>query len=610
MKTSRKYNLNLKNVISCGIGTYTGDSRQYSLLKPFVSLSFHSYSGITTEELKSLSISNYNNRVIDFLNNIKIENDIHKTELFSGATYNDSQCSDYFCLLNSDFLIYKFLSGIRIINVGSANGIVEYKVYPYTGDSNNYDWQSNPTFLNLDSNGIYMVVIRDYISDSDIVVCECNKLLSMSHLIPSTTVTLPPTIIGLKEITSDTDNNLRYKTGCVKINPILSEGQKTKIYYTANALLIGGGCSCVVLTCKPYCGNAYNNIVCITDTNSASPVNGSFIMSYKDTICYNISSCVTQCGSCANANFALTSANGLSTITPIIDSTNYSASTLINTSSLDIVVSINRTNGINPDLNTCTVCGVFGFTPSIQTNQCIMIELSAITTTVGGTSNICFYRTHCSNNFIGIANFDYLQLQPQTNIITMCYCDCLCYEATVIAPRCGSCSCEIFGINNLTASLGIVPIPSSTSYFENSSISKSKLPIMISLCNQSISNNNSNGYVNPSVTILPNECVNVNFSYSLSVNHYTSSANFIIKCKPYMHNNYVTICSVETNGDSTNGTGSFIMREFDTLCYSLNIDNSVSSAGSTINLDSVTSSIGLTASINVDKYCDCVGVIV
>jgi len=613
MANARKYNLVMNSVISCGLGSYTGSTATCSLLNSFLMIydtvpqTSYSYPQLTTEQLQTLSTLDYDKRVIDFLDYINIESGIAKEILFSGATTDEPVCSGYHCFLNQNFLVYKFLDGIRVVNVGSANGVIQYRVTGVFGSIYDSGWQNNGTFLGLDSNGMYDVVIRDYITDDDFVVCEYSKIISMPTLIPSTTITLAPKVISLYQITAGSSGPAVYKTGCIKINPsALSAGQKVQVTYTANVTLAGAGASCVQFTCKPNGSGSFVNYDCITNSE-ISPQTNSFTLCCGDTICYNLVAVAGTYGSNANANFCLTGVNGLGTTIPSIDITKCSSSVSSSQSALGVTVTLNRASGFSPAPPVCIITGTIGFTPAIPAGQCVTVGLSALTTSIGGNSNFYLYcKPSGGGSYLCVCSTNNTQLQPQLPTVIARNGDALCYCSTLTAPTPGTNACGRIGIINLTSSSGVSPIMGSP---VSDSVSKvvPATPITLAVCRiTSIGTSCGTGFINLSPALSSGQCVEACYQINQTANGVLIGMSQLnIYCKPNGGGSYLLACTFSTSSALHCSTphGILTIRYGDMICYNNRTQGSAGSC-SDICIQSITGSATLAPSICSTKCRD------
>ena len=613
MGNARKYSLVMNSVISCGLGSYTGSTVTCSLLPSFtinydtVPATSCTYPTLSTTQLQSLSTIEYDNRVIDFLDYINLESGVAKEILYSGSTTTEPECSGYYCLLNPNFLVYKFLNGIRVVNVGSANGVVQYLV---SGGTYNSGWQPTGTFLNLDPNGIFTVAIRDYVASEDFVVCEYNTLISLPALIPSTTVTLTPKVIAFNQLSVGSTGPTTYKTGCIQVSPsALSPGQKVLINYTSNATLAGSsGSACVHLTCRPNGSGSFVNYDCLTNLN-VSPRNNSVTLCYGDVVCYAVIATAGTYGATACANICMTSVNGLSTTVPTIDITRCSAASVAVYPPLSLTTSMNRLYVDSPVLGVCLAGGTFGFSPAIPNGQCVQIQLSSITTSNGGTAQMAFYcKPNGGTSYLCVDGVNSTQIQPQIATLTARYGDSLCYCMTVVAPSAGITSSACACISNLSGSIGVLPLKSTTNNCDNISATRSALPVSIALCRQQDYGQYASGYINVTPA-LPTcgQCVTVCYQVNQTVCGY-GDAIINIFCKPNGGSSFLPYCLLKTEYPTPCGVpnGTFIMRYGDQLCYNNTISTSDFGSCSDICIKSVISTSEVSASINVSKCCDSV----
>jgi hypothetical protein len=210
MGFARKYILNVTNFTSHGVGA-DAVTTQYDLTSAFSGIrntgtgDAYSYQAITVASLATMTIQAYNQRLNDFLSYSQIDSGTQKNNLFSEAVVDDPSCDTMPCMLNNDFTVYKFLTGVRIINIGETYGTAEYAVYvvPATTTSTTTSaptttttstttapivWTTNPTFLDLNPSLTYIVLVRDNLN-GEIICVTSPKTFIINNLIPSTTTT-------------------------------------------------------------------------------------------------------------------------------------------------------------------------------------------------------------------------------------------------------------------------------------------------------------------------------------------------------------------------------------------------------------------------------------
>lgn len=230
MGFARKYILNVTNFTSHGVGA-DALTTQYDLTAAFSGVTntgsgtAYSYLGITVAALGTMSIEAYNQRVTDFLSYSQIDTNTQKNNLLTEAIVEDPSCDLYPCMLNNNFTIYKFLTGVRIINIGSTYGVAEYAVYivpppsptsttsttiPTTATTTTTTttatpiaWTTNPTFLNLNPAATYIALVRDNAS-GEIICITPPKTFIINNLIPSTTTTSTTSTTHTPTITTTT----------------------------------------------------------------------------------------------------------------------------------------------------------------------------------------------------------------------------------------------------------------------------------------------------------------------------------------------------------------------------------------------------------------------
>jgi hypothetical protein len=619
MGIARNYILNISEIMSCGIGTYTGLTYQKSILNPFTATTNNttcSYSSLSVDNLKSLPTIEYNKRVLDFINTLEIETNLIKENLYNLSTFVNNDC-DLICNLNSDFIIYKFLTGIRIVNVGQSIGTIQYKVYPLTGDSNNYVWQTNPTFLDLDQNIIYNVEIRDFYNN--IEICKYSKTISLSLLIPSTTIILPNRTISLNQTSYINNPTLQTKTGCIKITPSFVNGERVLIDYDVNLNILGNAESSILFTCKPNNCSIYSNYVSIINSCGSKITGGTLSLLYGDTICYNITAINNGYGSNAIANFSLTNANGLCSINPIIDITNCSTQVNSCLPQLDIMVSLSgNTINSNTPQNT-TINGVLNFSNQIPNNEYIDIHLCNLNSVNGtNTSTSTFYRKRSTDsNYLQYYVSDKNCTQPDNPIIRAEYGDKFCYNMVLTTPNYGDNSNGVINICDLVGSIGINPTINTNICGNTLSCNKSLTPLskIVSICRTNeymiSGTKKSNGVLNINPILSAGQSINVNYDIQQRSTGCCYSNNQIqIYCKPFNSSSYVLkntyyseIDGITCNYLVCNTSGSFVYNYGDDIYYT-NSSIGMYETCSSIILTSVSDGSSITPSICLSKNSD------
>ena len=596
---ARKYNLNVGSIISHGISACT-TVQQCSILNAFAVQCENvtiSYATITTEQLSVLPNLQYDRRVLDYLEYVNIENETTKQILLTGATYYDPNCENL-CKLNEEFLVYVFLDGVRVVDIGMTYGEAQYKVYPEGADPSLYSWQTNGTFLGIDMNDIYVFEIRDYWNST--THCTVQKTISLPTLVPSTTVVPQPKLVYIDEISVGTVGSLSFNIGCMGIDSILINNEKISVGYEIGVDTIGDGFSCVELTCKPAGCGSFLSYCCLINTGT-SPKSGSFTLCAGDTMCYNSSVNAPTPGSCGYSYFNLTGVNGLGTTIPTIDLGRCDECVVNSIAPINVTVSTSGTT----DASTSTTCvqnGCFVFTPLVPAGQNITLDLSGSTTKiVDGTSSLQIW---C--NSTKIIDHTHLNPQPYLGSVNINNGDELNYVINTSVNSAGSSATSSFNICNTTGSFGVNPIIGSPSG-DTITQTVTATPVTVSICCQHNTYfpppddaADMDGYINaPGIGI--GQCVGVTISKDMTLSQsLDAELNFAIKCQPNGSTGFVSI--IQTNGCQTGSPtcDTFYMCEGDIICYCGYVCANVnpSEAIAFFNLDSVTGHGGIAPTIN------------
>ena len=570
---ARKYNLDVCNLISYGIGA-SGTSCQCSILNSFAVQCENvtvSYASITTQQLAQLPNLQYDQRVLDYLKYVNIESEATKECLLTGATYYDPVCENL-CKLNEEFLVYVFLNGIRIVNIGTVYGEAQYKAYPEGADPSLYSWQTNGTFLGIDMNNIYVFEVRDYWNGA--THCMVQKTISLPTLVPSTTVTPQSKLVYINEISVGTTGSLNFNIGCMGLDPALVNNEKVSVSYDIGVNTIGDGFSCIELTCKPAgCGTflPYN---CLTNVG-VSAMTGSFTLCAGDTMCYNSSVVASTAGSCGYSYFDLNSVNGLSTTIPTIDVGRCSECVTNSIPKTDVTIYTYRTT----DSSTSTTCeqkGCFVFMSPIPVGQSITLDLSGSTTrTIDGTSS---YQIWCKPNavplFTKIIDNTHLNPQPHFGSVTVNSGDEICYVMNTTVNSAGSSAVSAFNICDASGSFGINPIIGSP-YGDIITQTVASTPITVSVCSQHNTmtsppddNAEMNGFIN-APGIGAGQCVGITTNKDITLSSsFNAMVEFRISCQPNGSTGFAEI--VHSTGCESSlppTTDTFYMCIGDCVCY-------------------------------------------
>jgi len=202
MSITRRYKLIVSNIATYGLGSLGNSPIEYNMLDGFtvsINNTIRTYSPILLLELQSMSAIEYNTRLNDFLIYVGIQDISLRNSIITSSISPDINCVT--CGLNPEFLITNNLDGFVVTNTGVANGLLQFKAYPITGNYNDYGWQQSNIFTGLLPNTEYFIFIRDVVGQN--VVCEYNKTFN----IESNVSTTEPVSGGLK-ITFDSIDNV------------------------------------------------------------------------------------------------------------------------------------------------------------------------------------------------------------------------------------------------------------------------------------------------------------------------------------------------------------------------------------------------------------------
>lgn len=590
MKNARKYILNMNDVMSCGIGSEYNNLVQYNMLDEFTVAynttppTSYTYPEITTEDLKLLSVLEYEKRVIDYIDVMEIDDTYEKENLFNTSVVEEDDCS-FYCQLNPNFLVYKFLSGIRVIDIGKVNGTAQYRIYPSSANPDDYSWKTNETFLNLDQNGLYNVEIRDYFENVEL--CKIVKLVSMPLLIPSTTINIQSKLVRLNQISQNDMPDYAYKSGCIEfadmvgVTEPLTNTEKIKIDYvattTAVGTIVGGDMSTICLTCKPNGSTVFEEYDYISNSNGTSPKTGFVEMCYGDTLCYSVMVQNATYGSDLNGDFSLTSVNGLGTVYPQIDTTNCSVSVSKTIPALTTFVKFDYTSGCTATEHT--IDGTVEFSNPIPEGQCISVSLVANVGYVNGgePSLIISCKPDGGSSYIDIVTLGRFNTSSNP-ILEMCYGDSLCYNIDLTVATSGEQALGHLNISDVSGSFGVNPIIDTTEescYNIDDCIEFQQLePIVVSVCRNLDTIEESNGSINIYPALEVTSQVSIDFVVSQCQSTNIGQETFKIYCKPSYSSDYDLIYDIQNDQyGEYEEQGVIHMCQGDSLCYENMIDN-------------------------------------
>jgi len=636
---TRKYCLYVGDTISCGISSKT-TADGYNLLNQF-SVNNCNYEEITSTELSILNHPEYLKRVCDFLSYLDIEDTNTRENLIESASYYDPNC-EIICDLNSNFLVYKFLDGVRIIDIGEVEGEAQYRAYPEGEDPSEYMWQITPTLFNLDMTKTYIFEIRDIVNNEEF--CRVQKTISIPTLVQSTTFIPEEKLVYINSDISSGEGI--HGNGTVEIEPSLKNNEMVSIDYKLSSIGEYDGESCIQLYCKPKNGQDYHKIC--RHTSDDGDGFGSIDLYNGDQLCYNITNTPTT-GTYTCSSFEIISTDGMGTTSPLIDVSRCLVYREYSLPPEEIVMSIN-TISVNDERHSKTESGLFTFSPDIPMNQCYIFKLSGLTTAESITddrslippdnNNRAFIKLYCkSNNDSNYVNILSHYLDDPQPLITgkplsnnglvqnpddgfienpnihVRYGDSICYDIGVMVDD-GFIVSSTFSVIKSTGSYGI----NSTIGLPNTaSVSKIVSPDarMVSMCTQNSqigeSQSIGDGYINIDKPLENDEKIKINFNSSLSISSNTdqtdNEACAIIYCRKAGYNDFVVKCEMTAQTTGDNYFGDLTITEGDKLCYKLIANTGRDSTVSSIlSLDDVEGIGGIYAYLNSneDKRCDSV----
>ena len=619
---ARKYNLEVHNLISHGIGV-SGNTLECSVLDAF-SITDNgntiNYSHITTSQLSRLSTPNYNDRVDDYLNHINIMDENVIDSLVSGGTFYTPAC-EIVCDLNENFIVYPFLDGVRVINVGVATGVVEYKAYPVGDDPLLYSWQRSGTFLNVDMNGTYNFIVRDYYNGD--TRCKVERIIVMPNLVPSTTETIQSKLVYVNEITVGDSNGTKFNVGCVGIDSALINNEKIKVDYELGVNSIGGA-SCAELKCKAAGSGSFEDYCCITNAG-ISPKTGSFTLCAGDVMCYNSTVVSPTPGSMGYSYFNINGVDGLGTTNPSIDVSRNSERVDNNVDSASSTISLFNYAASTDTSTSCTQGGDVVISPPIPNGLSATLSIKTESLRlVDGTSSVeVWCKSSSSPRYLRVFDNTHLHPQPYVRDVDINSGDELCYMMNATLNSAGSSGMTYICLLGVSGSGGLNATLAGDTCM---SISKSNptTPKTISVCQAShfsdFRSETADGWINVEpFQLMGDQCIHVNYETTIyrsevSINT-TGSVKFY--CKPNGDSGF-NVIRTDSGGfiDDTIlpgsvNSGGFYLRPGDQICYCVESRVKVASmysASAGFEITGVNGENGVSASINAGKYTEHTGV--
>jgi len=618
---ARKYLLDVGSIMSSGLSSCC-TTIEHNLLDAFTvvtgtvtgigGITFDqtcSFPQISLDYLSNMSVPDYDKRVTHFFENIGLEEKTLKQNLLSGATFYDPTC-DFPCGLNSNFLVYRFLDGVRVVNVGNATGVVEYKAYPVGDDPNTYSWQESGTFLGLDLSKLYVFIIRDNLSSE--IICEYQKEISLPILLPSTTATLTPILVAIDETSRNESSNTCFSHSCVIPTPNLVSGQRIDVDYVVNTEAFGGGESCVSLYCKEPLDLGYVEYCKITNTDT-TPETVDFQLDHETLWCYSVVAATPIAGASAGADFYLNSVNGLGTNIPSIDTNNCSISVESCQQPVNVTASTNTASVTYPPFGGQSAYGIIEFDNPIPDGNCVTMSMVVTTIITGSADASVTFSCQPDGSGVPIIISTTTGLQTVPVDIVARHGDEISYTLYIDADTPGTEATASFLIDSMSGSYGVntyIDPNNKSALIEDGT---TPTPITVSVCSSYNTTSSPldvyaemNGYIN-APGIGAGQYVTVDLCMNVQRPH--GFATLEVSCQPDGTTGYNAICTMAITNDEII---TFNMYAGDIICY-CGEASPIALGGDALAwgylcLDSVSGVGGISASINstTAKQCDCV----
>lgn len=620
---SRRYNLDVCSLISYGIGS-TGTSYQCSVLEAFsvdIDGTVCNYPAVTVDALGELSVPAYEERVSDYLDYINIESDITKQRLIDESQDSNPYCDDP-CGLNPDFLVYRFLDGVRVIDIGTPVGVAQYRAYEVGADPSGATWQESGTFFGLDLTKTYIFEIRDYYEYAE--YCLVSRAISLPSLVPSTTYSPPPVTVFLAPLTVGSSGPMNYKTGFIRANVVstglpLSGVEKVSVSFTGVANASGDATTCASIFCQTAGSGTFVKIFDMDNTD-LSPQTDSVLIQAADVVCYHLQTIVPTNGSCACTCVDLTSVNGLSVTVPTINLGACCVDITCGIAPLNVTVSTVRTSDYS-DVTSCNQNGNFLFNGAvaasmIPSGQVMDLDLCArISVTNSGTGSAILYcKPNGSSTFQLLKSHTQANSQPYTGTVNVRNGDCLCYKLTTNVATAGATATSEFAIVDSDATYGINPIIG-TPNDDSISQAAAAVPFVVAFCRINDAGfsggvkNCYGGLVNVRTatngTLSGSQCVRVAYDATTFISNTIGSglAYARVTCQTGGVGGFGEIFDIE---QGCSDTGFFYIKANDVVCYcavaDVHLDNAVE-AQADIYITGAIGYNGISASVCATPEC-------
>lgn len=610
---SRKYKLTIGDQISYGIGV-SGTTKEYNLLNDFTFVSGATtcnYPTITKNDLAILDTIDYKKRIRDLLYTINLEDREVINNLINNAETTDDEC--VLCKLNDDFLVYSFFDGVRVIDVGEAIGVLEYKAFPSDDDPNNYSWQTSPTFLGLDNTKVYIFQVRDYLDGE--VRCMIEKTISLNFLVPSTIIPPEPKEVYITVGTDVSYENGKFNSGNIIVNPNLINEQSVSLNYTISSVGENGGIACVIVCCKPNGSNITQQINSVCESIT-SPVTGNVVISEGDIVSYSINTESENLGSLGTASLTLDSVNGLGSTLPVIDLARNSVEIISETPPFDTVVNLTGDSSGTLGYN-CLRRGHIYLVPDVPDTYSVLTNVTSnISTKNNGAGSA---RIRCKPNGATIFSELFYNTQnlpqPQSINIRLRRGDEILYDLTgefdVNTPD--SCGCASLELVTTDGDTGINATISDINFRDSVSNNNTPKPVSVAVCQQNVNSSSTydccvDGFININPILEGAESVHVDLNLVATVSDTASFASTRLYCKSYGTSSFVRIPGLEyiSQPEGTVNSETIKFRTGDQVCYEICSDSFTDwNTGKTcVEITNVTGFGGVVPTINSSKSSD------
>jgi len=412
MGTGRKYILNAMSYVPYGIYT-SGFTTQYNLTNEFTltceGVNLY-YNNINLIDLSLMSDNDYEKRVNDFLLYVGVLS-TEINDLKTNAIITTPDCID--CLIDTDFYVEKYDTGVQVINYGVGYGELQFAVVNVGVIPIESDWQVNDIFLNVDMNLTYDVYVRDYNTTDNSIYCQLYKTIDFSQFNPIVVKT-----VSLEE--GVYINAFGDKKGKIVVDPPLEDQEKITIDFELGVNSYSNASGYAKVFCKPNNGSVFDPISSICNNSTTN----SLTFGFGDDVCYDIQLNAPTYGDTGHSYICLSNIVGSDYIE--INSGNTCVGIIDAMGQYDVVLSLNQT--YNDNNNGCTVSGVLTYDKAegIPINECVNVTMN-FNKTIVGTGDI-IGNIYCKPNGDTIYHLIADENVVQSKTFEICNGDDICYN--------------------------------------------------------------------------------------------------------------------------------------------------------------------------------------